>query len=462
MATTSTSGTNITFSGLASGLDTNSMVTQLVAAESVPLTALQTKASNVSSASQTISGFSSALSSLASAATALSTSSGFSAFTATSSQPSAVVATTTGAATGGSYDIAVTQLAKAQRTYSDPQASSTDPLGMSGTLSLTVGTGTPVNVSVTSGESLTDLAAAISSSGARVAASVVYDGTQYRLQVTGLDTGAANAVTFGESGFSLGLTNSANTYQPAQDAKLTVDNIPITRSTNQITGVVPGVTLALAATTTTGSPATVNVASDSTSLASKLQTFVSAYNSVVTGVHQAIGYGSTKASNPELANNTAMRSALAQVTSVMDQIVAGTTGKYTTLSSVGLELQNDGTLQLDSSKLSAAVADDPASVSRLFVTDTNTGATGVMKSLASTIKGFTADQSSLITAQITAFGTETKQIQDQETAMQDHITAYQTNLQKQFAAMELVVQKYKTAATALDGISSVTSSSSSK
>ena len=449
----------INFGGLASGLDTNGIIDQLVTAESVPLTALQTKASQVASASQTISQFSSMLSSLASAATDLSTASGFNAFSATSSQPSAVVATTTGAATAGSYDVQVTQLAKAQRTYSDPQASSTDPLGMTGTLTLAVGTGTPVSIGVTSGESLTDIAAAISSSGARVSASVVYDGTQYRLQVAGLDTGAANAVSMTESGFSLGLSNPANVYQSAQDAQLTVDGIAVTRSTNQVVGVIPGVTLALTATTT--SPASVNVASDPTALTSKLQTFVNAYNSAVNAVHTATGYGTSKAANPLLANDTAMMSALDQISTSLDQVVAGTSGKYTTLSSVGLELQNDGTLSLDTAKLDSAIADDPTSVSRLFVTDSSTGATGVMKGLATTIQSFTADQSSLLTSKIASFGTETREIQKEETATQARIDAYKANLQKEFAAMELVVQKYKTASSALDGFTGISTSSSS-
>ncbi|MEO7109030.1 MAG: flagellar filament capping protein FliD [Polyangiaceae bacterium] len=454
MTTTSTSSTGaINFGGLASGLDTTSIISTLVAAESVPLTALQTKGTNVASASSTVSSFSSSLSALADAATALSTASGFNAFSATSSAPSAVVATTTGNATAGSYDISVTQLAKAQRTYSDPQASSTDPLGMSGTLNLTVGSGTAIPITITSGESLTDIAAAISSSGARVSASVVYDGSQYRLQVAGLDTGAANAITFGESGTSLGLSTAANTYQGAQDAQMTVDGISVTRPTNQIIGVIPGVTLAL--TGTTSSTASVNVASDPTTLTGKIQTFVSAYNAAVSALHFATGYGSTTASNTVLQNDPAMRSAMDQITSVLDQIVPGSTGKYTTLGSVGIELQNDGSLLLDSSKLSAAVADDPTSVSKLFVTDSTNGSNGIMSSLASTIQGFTADSTSLLSGRIASLGTESKNLTDQETKMQTRIDAYQATLQKQFAAMELIVQKYKTSATAIDGMANL-------
>ena len=95
------------------------------------------------------------------------------------------------------------------------------------------------------------------------------------------------------------------------------------------------------------------------------------------------------------------------------------------------------------------------------VKNTTTGATGVMSTLANTINGFTADQTSLISGRIASFGDESKEISDQETAMQTRIDAYQTNLQKQFAAMELVVQQYKNEASALDSLDNTSTSSSS-
>ena len=97
-----------------------------------------------------------------------------------------------------------------------------------------------------------------------------YDGSAYRLQVRGLDTGAANAITFSETGTALDLNgtgataSSGKTVQSATDASLTIDGFTVTRPTNQITGVVQGVTLAL--TSTTSTPATVTVAGDASSL----------------------------------------------------------------------------------------------------------------------------------------------------------------------------------------------------
>jgi flagellar hook-associated protein 2 len=448
----------INFSGLASGLDTSSMVTELVAAHSGQLTALQTKATNVSDASSTISSFSTTLSQLASAATALSTTAGFSSFSATSSDPG-VTASATGAASAGSYSLNVTQLAQAQRTYSSTFASSSDPIGQSGDINLQVGSGTAVDVPVTSDESLTDIAAAISSSGAGVSASVLYDGTSYRLQVVGLSTGAASAITFNESGTSLGLSTPSNTYQAAQDAQMTVDGISITRPTNQVTGVIPGVTLAL--TNTTSAPANINVASDPSGVTTALQTFVSAYNAVVSAVHTATGYGSTAATNTLLADDPTMRAALDDVNSIVDEVVPGTSGQYNTLGSVGLQIQNDGTLSLDTDTLDAAITANPTAVERLFVTDSTTGATGAMQQLSNMINSFTQDQGSLITARITSLGNQSSEITTEETDEQDRLNAYQTQLQSQFAAMELVVEKYKNEAGALNSLTGNSSSSSS-
>ncbi len=101
-----------TISGL-SGFDSSGLITQLVSVASAPLTDIANKKQNVDSASSSMSTFSSYLTTLKSAATALSSSSGFSSMAASSSD-SAIVASVTGNATPSSYDISVTQLAKAQ------------------------------------------------------------------------------------------------------------------------------------------------------------------------------------------------------------------------------------------------------------------------------------------------------------------------------------------------------------
>ncbi len=429
MTTSIASSINLSSLGLGSGLDDSSIISQLVAIDSAPLTNLQSEASNVSSASSTLGTFTSDLNALQTAANTLSDPSQFNVYSATSSAPQ-VVATTAPGAASGTHTISVTQVAQAQTTYSDPQASSSGALGMSGTLGLTVG-GTTYNVSVGSSDSLTSIAAAISSSGAPVSASVVYDGSQYRLDVQGTQTGAANAISFDESGFSLGLSSSANTYQAAQDTEATIDGISVSSGTAQITGAIPGVTLAV--TGPTSGTSTLTVAASAASLTTQLQSFVSAYNAVVTTGHSDIGYGSTPASNALLAGDPGIRSSLDQLSGLVAGTVSGSDSTLTTLGAIGLNLNSDGTLSLDSTTLSQAVQTDATGVEKLLVTSTSEGMSGIMGTISSTIGSLANNSGTVLYSEAQYYSSRTTEITADETAMQARITAYQTQLQTEFS-----------------------------
>ena len=444
--------------GLGAGLNDTTLINGLVQAESIPLTNLQTKQQNVQNAAQTITTFASDLSALQTAAKALSDATGFSSYAAASSSP-AVTASATGAASPGTTSVSVNALASEQRTYSDPQASATAALGMNGTLTLTVGTGSPLQINVTSTESLNDIATAISSSGARVSANVIFDGTQYRLQVAGLDTGAANAVTFGESGFSLGLSNGANTVQKAQDASVTIDGYTLTRPTNQIVGAIPGVTLAL--TQTTSSPTTVTVSSDPASISTKLQAFVSAYNTVVNDGHTDTGYGTANASNALLAGDSTIRGTLDQLSALITAPVANAAGTYSSVGSAGLALNADGTLSLDTKTLSSALQTDPTSVQRLFVTDPTTGATGIMSSISSVVDSMATQAGAPLMQRVQTYGQQGSQLGTEISDEQARIAAYKTQLQNQFTAMDSLVNAYKAQLSAINSLTNTSSSNSS-
>jgi flagellar hook-associated protein 2 len=432
------------------GFDSSGVISQLVAIAKKPVEALAARKQQVDSASTTMGQFSSRIGTFKINANSLADASGYSSYAVTSTDAS-VVASANGSALAGSYDIAVTQLATAQKIRGDAQTSGSAALGFTGTLSIQVGTNTAVGVTVTATDTLGDIATKISASGAKVSASVLFDGTDYRLAVQGLDSGVANAFTISQSGFDLGLSNPANVKQTALDAKFTVDGLPITRSTNQITGVIPGVTLAL---TKTGVSSTVRVASDTTALKQKLQFFVSSYNDLVNASHTATGYSGTKATNPVLAGEPAMRRSVDTLARLVSSAVPGATGAFTSLGSVGLTLSANGTLSLDSTKFDAAVAKDSDGVRRLFITDTALGATGIMKTLATTADGFVNGTTSPIKARIEALATLSKNIDDSANKKLDAVDAYEQQLKKQFAALDIAMSKYNTMSAAISGIGS--------
>jgi flagellar hook-associated protein 2 len=433
----------LTITGLGSGLDTNSLISSLVSIQQQPITALQTRQRTVDQASTTISGFSTKLAALATAARALDTTAEFNPTAASSSDATSVSATTVGGASRGGYDIQVTRLAREQRTQSNTFASASTALGLSGTLSIAVGAGTPVSVAVSSGDTLADVASRISSSGARVSAAVIYDGSTYRMQVRGLDTGATNTVAFTEDPAlqaGLGLSVGGNTYQTAQDAQFTVDNVTMTRTTNQVSDAAPGLTLNLLRTT--AAPVRVTVSDDAAALKTKVQAFVTAYNDVVNASHTATGFGTQRASNTELAGDRVMRGSLDRLSRILNNNVPGTTGRYTTLASAGVSLQNDGTLRLNDATFTAALAADPASVAKLFVTDTASGATGVMGTFNSTVNDLTTSVNAPVRARTEALSAKSRRLGTEITGMQRRLDNYTESLRTQFASLEGVVGRY--------------------
>jgi flagellar hook-associated protein 2 len=449
----------ITLSGLASGLDTQTIMNSLMKVEQIPLTQLQSQQASYQQASSTMSTFLSKVSALRSAAQTLADPSTYRSLTASSSD-TGVSATVSGAASPGSYSVKVLALAHEQRTRSDAVDSGTDALGQSGTVSLQVGSGTAVNVDVSASDSLADIADNINKSGARVSASVLYDGSKYRLLLRGTDSGAANAITISEAGTSLNLADPDNTYQAATDSHVQIDGNDITRSTNVVQGALPGLTLSL--TKETSSAATVTVSSDPSALTTKINALVSAYNDVVNTGHADAGYGTSKAQNSVLQSDTAIRTTLDRLSQILGSVVAGTSGRYTTLSSVGLSSTKDGTLQLDSTKLQSALAKDPSSVARLFNTDTSTGATGAMGLLTSAIDTLTKGNSSVLAGRKAALDAHATKLGDDADALSRRINLYQQQLQDQFTALETTMGAIKaqnSAFAGLTGYSSVFSSS---
>jgi flagellar hook-associated protein 2 len=439
----------LSVSGLGSGIDVDSIVSQLMQVAQRPLTDLNNKKSAVTAASQTLSSISGRLSSLKTAALALTTATGFSSFGASSSDSSSVVGKVVGGATPGSYSVTVSQLAAAQKSRSQAQPSSTSALGATGSLSIAMGAAAPIAIAVAPSDTLADLASKISTSGARVAASIMNDGTGYRLLVQGLDSGAANAFSITETGVSLGLSDPTSTYQTAADAHLTVDGMAVTSATNQVGGVIAGVKLGLAKVT--ASPVVVDVATDPTALETKVKALVSAYNDFVNSSHNATGFGGKPASSSVLASDQSVRTALTRLGGIVGATVPGTSGRYTTLASVGIATKDDGTLSFDATKLEAALADDPSTVQRLFVTDPLIGATGMMKTLMETVDGLVSGASSPIMARINGLGAQTKQLTDSAERLQTRLDAYQTQLKAKFTAMDIAVSKYQNMLKQLPG-----------
>jgi flagellar hook-associated protein 2 len=421
----------ISFGGIASGMDTEGIVTGLVQASRGTVDAMKARSTTLTSATSSLSKIGTLLAKLKTTLEAVDDAREVGGFTATSSN-AAISPTALGTALPGSYSIKVDSLAKEQRSYSTGYASSTTALGASGNLGISVAGGTVKDIALVATDTLENVAAKINAAGLRVSASVFHDGTQYRLQVNGSDTGEANTIAF--SGTTLGLELAANKRQSATDAQIKIDDFTVKRPTNQIVGAMPGVTLNLTATTT--DTVTVKVATDTTALSRQMTSVVDAYNAVIDTVHSAAGFGATKAGEKALAGDSMLRSLESRMLSALGQVV-GSSGAYRTMGAIGVALGKDGRLSLDATKLTKALTEDPASVAAVIAGGSSgNGAADILRDV---VTAFGQTGSGLLALRKETLDSRSKALTERISREESRLTRYADQLRKQFSAMDSVV-----------------------
>ena len=426
----------ITFGGVGSGIDTESIISGLLNASKGPLNRVQDQAAQTQSAISSMSDIGNLLSKFKDAVGALDTIGEVGSFKA-ASDSKAVVATAAGGAQPGSFKVTVSQLASAYKAYSNPLAI-TQPgqaLGQNGSLTLAVG-GKSVNLNIAATDTLDQVMTKINASGLRVSATSFYDGSKYRLQLRGLDTGAENDVSVTENGTTFGF--ASNVKSTGKDALLKIDDFDVTSKTNQVTGVINGVTLALTDVTTT-TPATVTVSSDSEGFQGKLKTLVDSYNAVVNRIHSDAGFGSVKGTNPQLAGDSVLRGITSRLSTTLTNTVG--TGKFQTLRSIGIEMNNNGTLKLNTATLDKALAEDPDAVTRVLAGDDKT-----QKGLADNLADLATDMlgaKGSVQARKDGLAARSKSLTDRTDTEQKRLDRLEEALRKQFTQMDADVAAAK-------------------
>lgn len=446
--------------GVGSGLDVNSIVTQLVAIERQPLQVLQTKASALQTQLSLYGTIKSQTSALGDAAAALATSAGWAAQKASSANTDAVTATASSSATATTFGLEVTQLARAQ-TAASRSVTTGSGLGLtgeSGSLSIELGSwatppfagaGGAVTVSGINGDdSLTTIAGKINAANAGVSATVLRSGTQERLVFRSSSTGAAAGFQISAAGFSgldsLSFTSLANGSgsssgmelgQTGLNATAKLNGVAIESSTNTLTDVVPGVTLKM--NQVTGAPVEITVAQDSELIQKNIQAFADAYSALAKTVADATRYvaggksGALQGDSTTVGIQSVMRSMLGSSS-------AGST--FSRLSEIGLEHQTDGSLKLNTSKLGTAMG-DMGNLQKLFTTDNNDASTnGFGLKLRDFARGLVAADGTVGGKATALQGSISRNSLEQE-RVTDRVARVEKQLRHQYSALDVQMSK---------------------
>lgn len=354
--------------GSGNGIDVGATVDQLIYAEQAPERLLQAQQSMLAAQSTALRSLNSSLETLESSVNSLKDLTGaFGSLTAQSSNDIILTATAGSSAATGRHSVAVSQLATVASQYSDtlPSANSTFTPG---SLQFRIGTGALQTITFDSSHNtLTSAATYINGLKLGVTASVVNDAQGSRLTLVSGTSGAAGDLTISASPVGLGF----HVGVAAQNAKLTVDGVPIQSATNQVSGALSGVTLNLTGTTA-DIPITLTVAADTAKASAAINGMVNAYNSIINNINAQFTYNQTTGSAGTLAGDSSVRSVQSSLLSAMSFKLNDNNG-YMTLRSLGIEMQDNGTLTVDDSQLAAALQSNPDAVEKFFQGSSSNG-----------------------------------------------------------------------------------------
>lgn len=453
--------------GVGSNLDVKSIVSQLMQVEQQPLQLLDTKEASYQAKLSAFGSLKSGLSTLQTAASKLNLSSTFLGNKASVADASVLSANVTGTAVAGDYNIEVQSLAKAQKLVSTAGYATADTAVGQGTLSISLGSysdagsppvsftqksgTTPVSITIdSSNNTLAGIRDAINNAGAGVSASIINDGTSYRLALTSTSTGTANSVkiTATESGGaglaqlaydgSAGGVSNMTQNVAAKDAVIKVDGVTVTKSSNTITDAIQGVTLNLAKETGTGVTTKLTLTRDTDSIVSAIQDFVTAYNGVNKQIADATAYDSSTGKGSVLLGDSTARTVQTQLRSALSNIVSGAQSGLTTLSSIGISFQNDGSLSIDTTKLNNVLADPSNDVKKLFV-KSDDGTIGYGSRINTLVSNFIFGSDAVLNGRIDSLNSSIKDIGNQRTQENARLSDVQARYTAQFSNLDTLI-----------------------
>lgn len=414
--------------GIGSGLDITSLVSQLVSAERTPAAnRLSTRQTTLNSQISSLGMFKSVMADLQTQAKNLKADGAFSKLTVTSSAPTVFTASASGAV-AGNYDIEVVSLAKAHKLVSGTYSGADAVIG-SGDVTLTVGDKSFTVTLDDEANTLGYLRDAINKAGNNtgVTATLVHESGGTRLMLSSQKTGSDSVISV--SGGGLAFTER----QAAVDAHIRVEGYDHYASSNDITGAIDGVTINLLKADP-GNTATLNAVVDNKAATAAIETFVKSYNTALATMATVTRYDAATKSGAALTGDVAVRGAAQSVRSVMNSVVNGA-GSFAVLSEIGITTATDGTLKIDSAKLSKAMASDYAGVQSLFGSSE-----GYAAKLSGAIEGLLGDEGR-IASKDTALKAQLKDISKQQEKLDERMTRLEARYKAQFIALDSLMSK---------------------
>jgi len=423
-------------SGVGSGLDVAGLVKKLVEAEGAPKSLQLDKAeAKVQAKLSALGSLRSALASFRDSLNVLKNASKFQGRAATLSTPDFLTATASSTAVPGSYAVEVDQLASAHKLQSGDYATTATVVG-TGTLEIAIGDETYEIELGAENNTLAGIAAAINASDAseKIQATVITGSSAARLTITARETGAESEITITQSGGDAGLValvGGLDEITPAADARAFIDGLLVTSKTNVVTGAIAGVDLTLTKVNDDGETTDLSVGYDRTAARASVDSFVKSYNTLVDSLKKLTSYDVQTRTGGPLFGDGGVRNLVDQLRRELSASVGGADETFDTLAEIGITVQLDGKLAVDTADLNAAFTTDFDAIGALFGGED----TGVAVKLDALLEPYLAS-TGVFASRTASLQSSIDAINDRREQLGVRLTALQARYTKQFNALD--------------------------
>lgn len=427
----------ITAAGVGSGLDIESIVSQLMTLERQPLVALQRRESDTRAQISAYGTLKSAVSSFQDAMNDLSSLDKFRVFQSDSSDEDVMTASADSAAAGGIYSLDVTRLAQNHKLGSAELSNTATFGGGAGdALTLTVGTDS-ATIDLSTAQSLSEIRDAINSStdNPGVTASIINvdadnqaivltaDESGYEDRVQLSYGGAINAATFNFSTRNEDTLGDPMVDLTQLDAAFSIDGFDIVTSSNNVSSVVDGLNIELKGV----GEAILNVTRDTASIQESAQSFIDSYNNVFNTIDSLQA--------DELSGDSTLLSVERQMRGILNSQPVGLDGSFSALSQLGIKTDREtGLLTLNSSEFTDALNSDFASVAQVFAND-DQGYAFRFDAMAASL----LEEDGLINAREDGLDTRVRRLEDDQADLERRLDLREVGLRRQYTALDQLV-----------------------
>lgn len=420
--------------GIVSGLDTSGLIDAIIAASGIPKQSIEARIADYEAKSSKISDLVNRMANITTALEDMASIGDFRSYAADYVENDAFSVDVDGEAVEGSYEIEVSDTAKAEQWVSTGFSDAESDASLVGDLVL--GYDSDSTTITVDGMSLEEIATEINDvDGLTAYVMDTGDSTNpYRLVVQGDDRGTDYSIDFSSStaavSSALGFDDTANRTVEAASASLTINGVEVTSDTNTVTDAVPGMTITLTGTNA-GDALTVEVSSDPDAIEEKVQAFVDAYNDVVNFISTNSIYDTDEGIRGAFVGESGVR----RVSSGMQAIVTGVYSdlgqEYDSLTLIGISSTSTGTLEIDSDKFQEILLSDPDQVADLFTSDD-----GFIAAMNDQLDVYTDSTTGSLSVRKDSIEGRITDLNDDIDAMNDRIDRLESRLRSQFTRME--------------------------